>query len=428
MAELTRKQQRIIGFALDRLFGQGSFIAPSSLKDVPSKTFFIRELRLTGNRLILLSDDGLTYMRRIVGTIDEADIFDDMADYSDIGEACRHIIKDLLSKGMMPSNATEFIELLRDQVKAKITNYMYAVPLFGVELDGIDVMNLGSMKIARSPISDIKAAGIDEGYESLLAITETTMPNLWLLGSAKGTPRVAQGKFREKADLAAGMLAISAASMYERGASAFRIGVVMAPEYAQGRAIWLSWNSNDPTLSTHYDFGRSQLLEINATFMEQFTCGGVLERILKIFESDSRTQLENAIMRAVYWFSDAQRDVLPVMKFIKYWSCIETFFSDDKNITQSLSIGITSVLVFGGFGFVPKKEYGSFKKRISQLYDLRSRAIHGAAYHHISEHDVGSLSQWAAWMLINMVSFVERGYTKVDQIKATADRLGEELA
>ena len=44
-----------------------------------------------------------------------------------------------------------------------------------------------------------------------------------------------------------------------------------------------------------------------------------------------------------------------------------------------------------------------------------------------TERNVNDLSQWAAWMLINMISFVERGYTKTRQIKAIADRLDEKL-
>lgn len=98
-----------------------------------------------------------------------------------------------------------------------------------------------------------------------------------------------------------------------------------------------------------------------------------------------------------------------------------------SHLTQSVSTGLACVLVYGGYNFVPEAEYVSFKKRVATLYDLRSRAVHGAAYHHVSERNVADLSQWVAWMLINMVSFVERGYTKIGQIKAIADRLDEKL-
>lgn len=39
--------------------------------------------------------------------------------------------------------------------------------------------------------------------------------------------------------------------------------------------------------------------------------------------------LKAAIVKATYWFTDAQRDQERVMQFVKYWSCIEAFFSTD---------------------------------------------------------------------------------------------------
>jgi len=224
------------------------------------------------------------------------------------------------------------------------------------------------------------------------------------------------------------MLAVSAASMYERGASRFRIGVVMSPEEGHGPAIWLSWNDRNLDLTTHHKLIGSQQFKINSDILEQFAASGVFARAFEIFESSSRTQLEEAITKGVYWFSDAHRDAAPVMRLIKYWSCIETFFSaDNKDITRSVSVGLASVLVYGGYNFVPETEYLSFKKRVAKLYDVRSRAVHGAAYHHVSERNVDDLSQWAAWLLISMISFVERGYTKTGQIKAMADRLDQKL-
>lgn len=114
------------------------------------------------------------------------------------------------------------------------------------------------------------------------------------------------------------------------------------------------------------------------------------------------------------------------MKLIKYWSAVETFFStDEEKITHSVSVGLTGVLVYGGYAFVPEAEYMDFKKRVVQLYALRSRALHRASYDHVTDHDVDNLSKWVGQMLINMVSFVERGYTTVAQIKERTQILYE---
>jgi len=94
-----------------------------------------------------------------------------------------------------------------------------------------------------------------------------------------------------------------------------------------------------------------------------------------------------------------------------HWSCIETFFSiDQEGITKSVSICIAAVLVFGGYEFVPQEDYSNVKKQVARLYGLRSQAIHRASRSHVTESDVAQLSRYAAQLLINVASFVERGY------------------
>lgn len=158
--------------------------------------------------------------------------------------------------------------------------------------------------------------------------------------------------------------------------------------------------------------------------MNQFITSNIFNRAFKIFESSSRTELEEAIARGIYWYSDAHRDTISVMKLIKYWSCIETFFSfENKDITNSVSAGLASVLVYGGFEFAEVDEYINLKKKISKLYNMRSRAVHGGSYNHVSEINIAEISQWTAWMLINMISLTERGYTQTSQIKIKTDQL-----
>jgi|WetSurMetagenome_2_1015567.scaffolds.fasta_scaffold00054_57 hypothetical protein len=430
MAELTKKKQRTIDRALDRLFSAGSFLVPQSMKDFACNNILVRTLRLSGQRTVLLTDAGLTQMRKICDTIHEADIFDGLTAYSDVSKAFRHILEDLLSRGMRPDNAAELVDLVRDRLNAEIGNYTYVVPLFGVKIDGTDAVDLGSMRIVRSPLPYLESVGVKYDYADLPRIIEAAKHYLWFIGFAKGTPMVSQGKFRELAELATGMLAIAAASMYERGASRFRIGIVMSPEegHAHGPASWLSWCDSNLKLTAHNKLIGSQQFKIDSDTLAQFAASGVFARAFEIFESNSRTQLEDAITKGIYWFSNAHRDAAPVMRLIKYWSCIETFFSaDNKDITRSVSVGLANVLVYGGYNYVPEAEYFSLKKRVAKLYDARSRAVHGAVYRHITDRNVDELSQWAAWMLINMISLVERGYTKTSQIKAIADRLDEKL-
>ena len=268
MPALTKKQHRVIDVALQRLYGVKSFLVPKSNKEFAGVHFLSRALRLTDNLTVLLTDVGFAHMQKIVATLDDADFFDGLTDYSDIWSACWRVFENLLSKGVMPDNAVEFLVLVRERLDADIGSHTYAVPLFGIEMEGIEEITLGSMKIVRPSISHLDTAGVNHAHADILSMIEATKQYLWLLGSVKGTPKVAERKFHGQAQLAAGMLAVYAASMFEGGASAFRIGVIMSPEQAYGPARWISWDNNNLELTTHGKFVRAQQFKVNGELLD----------------------------------------------------------------------------------------------------------------------------------------------------------------
>ena len=74
-----------------------------------------------------------------------------------------------------------------------------------------------------------------------------------------------------------------------------------------------------------------------------------------------------------------------------------------------------------------RSEYSTVKKRMATLYRLRSQAVHRASRTHVTKSDVAELSRYTAQLLINMVSFVERGFQHPNDIKEHSKRIDEEL-
>jgi hypothetical protein len=356
--------------------------------------------------------------------MDRADFFDGMAGFSDIWHAWRKVVEKWLSNGLVPERADEVVQAIAERVMPEITEHTFIVPLFGIKLDGVDSFTLGSMTILRMSMDVLDLASVEHEHVDVSQLLELNKHYLWLRGTTSGTPSVALQKFSEQATLTVGMLAISAASMYERGATGFRIGVVMTPEEASGRSVWFSWCESNRSLTTHYAYPRGQPFPVNIALEDESDMVRMITRAFVILHARERTQLEEAIAKAVYWYSDAHRDTVLVMKLVKYWSCVEAFFSlENEEITHAVSAGLTSILVFGGFGFVPPSEYSALRKRIIDLYSLRSRAVHRGSHEHITERDVAQLSQWVAWMIISMVALVELGYRNLNEVKQQTDRL-----
>jgi hypothetical protein len=375
-----------------------------------------------------MTDEGLRHLRTMVSVIDDANVFDGLADYSDVAGACRDVFAEVLSGDQYPDKADELVEFIRTNLASEIATRVFAVPISGIELVEIDVLELGAMRVVPASQSHLDAANVKCDPKYLAKAIKSTNAKLWLIGSACGTKRIAEARFRGQAALAAGMLAITAGSTHENGTTGFRIGVEMSPVQGRGNPIWLSWTEQNRSLTVHMGGDGLQNFKITAALVEQLKDSGVFANAFALLQKEKHSPLEEAIVKAVYWYSDAHREAEPVMKLVKYWSCVETFFSFEKiNITQSVTVGLATVLVFGGFGFLPKSAYVETKKRIAKLYNLRSKALHGAAHRHVSSEDASNLSQWVAWMLINMVVFAGNGYTKLEQIKRNSERLDAKM-
>jgi len=112
------------------------------------------------------------------------------------------------------------------------------------------------------------------------------------------------------------------------------------------------------------------------------------------------------------------------MQFVKLWSCIECFFAiTDEKITEANAKGIAAILVFGGYQVIAVDKYADTKRRVKQLYKLRSTALHRGRFGHIDSTDIDEFSGWVAWIIISMVSLSVRGYTTLKQVNEQVLRL-----
>lgn len=424
----SNKQERIIRRALGHLAGGRSYKPFRSLADLDDRPFG-RELQLTKSRMVLLTDHGMAQVEQIVNTTVQADPYAGLADYSDVWSASWKTLAELVSNGQMAESAQEWVSLISARIKPQICSRVIVVPFVGVELKDIEDLVLGSFKLLRPSIHHLEAMSVDHEWADVPKIIAGYQDReLWLHGCARGTPRVAERRFRTLADLVAGLLAVAVAVLSKSGATRVFISPNMTGHDSHGDATWFSWEDDSARFTIHRSGIRGVPFEIDSGLRDQLYQASVIATAMRIFEAESRTPLEEAIARGFHWFADAHRDPTPVMQFVKYWSCIETFFSiDDEEITKSVSVGVAAVLAFGGFEFAPREHYSSIKKRVARLYGLRSRAVHRASRSHITEADVRELSRYAAQLLINAVSFVERGYQKLDEIKRHSMRLDEEV-
>jgi hypothetical protein len=195
---------------------------------------------------------------------------------------------------------------------------------------------------------------------------------------------------------------------------------------ARGAASSLSWAEEERRLRFTRYWGREQPLTLSLDMLQYLTEHCFFKQLFQCLEKEDRSELEAAINRAIYWFGEAHKDSDDTMKFVKLWSCVESFFSiEEDEITVLNATGLSAVMTCGGYSVVDVADYREFKKKVKQLYDLRSKALHRAYHGHIGWPELDDFARIVAWLIISMVSLILKGYTELRAVLQECRRIDE---
>lgn len=419
------KLRRKLGHELNKLFSVKSFEAVKDPKEYMrlGTKLLARMVHLNNGEALILSEHGYAKIRTISAIVDDLDLFSGLADYSDISSAIDRVFAELTSVGQVPDDAEEFIAIVRGKVEALIDEHAFAYPLHGVALeDGTDELGFGNFTICRPTSECLNRLGMRCDSEIVANAISSIKYGLLLVGRENGTIKIARERFKYRAKLFSGMLAVVAAANYEQGARAFRIGIVTSPETAYGTSTSFHWGKKSGSPGLMHNFVSKQELTLSPSFMEDSGLGSVVDDFLNILSDRETTEIQKAIINSVYWFSDAHLDSVVVMQFVKYFSCIESFFSSEReHITQRISQGAAAVLAYGGLNEIKNSEYLYVKRKMLKNYEHRSTAVHDGLHNHVSEDDTAKLSQWAAWIVLTLLMASKQGLKSLEQLKTIVE-------
>jgi len=148
------------------------------------------------------------------------------------------------------------------------------------------------------------------------------------------------------------------------------------------------------------------------------------KELSNLIDKQERNELEDAVVKSLFWIGEAQKDRSHASAWVKLWSCVECFFTlDNEEITELNARGIASILTFGGYSHEKYGDYEQLKNKIKKYYALRSKVVHRAEYTHIDQLLLEEFSFIVAWVIITMTSLLDRGYTTLAQVKEQAERL-----
>jgi hypothetical protein len=413
---MDAKQKRIIEREIAMLFSKRALPVRPTLEEWTENPTIRTE---QGDRP--LSVVALAALRRVTSLIGDIPEIRNSCSPKEIAEEAFERYSSWVVSSRQPTGQ-EFTDDVVGALRTKIKVHELLIAIEGIDHLDQEVIDLGSIKISKADPKLLE--GVEWGgmldFDWVYGLFKD---KLWLTGSSQGSPAVAVRRFEHRAALTVGLLAVCGALLYK--GAIWRSHVRLASSPAT-KAAWstLCWERGgaEPHLINSGE-GR-QDLPLNAESMAYLRRVCFLDRIVALLDEEERTEVQDAIVRALYWFGDAHGDRNPIMRFIKLWTCVECFFAiDDTDITEANARGIATLLTFVGYSIVEPKDYLKFKRRLKSLYGLRSKAIHRAEFDLVENADLEEFSHWVAWMIVSMVALAERGYRTLAAVKEQVLRL-----
>ena len=422
---MTPKEKRIIELELKTLFSVKAFLVLNTIEEWKRIGLFHPSVRTEIN-MHPLSDAGISALKRITGIMQRIPDLRNSCSPKEIAKQVHENYEGWIKRSLQP-DAVEFIEDCCAALSSEVKERFHLVTLEGLELGDVDRLELGPISICKPDItilSEVQFGGaITQDW-----IQEEFANGVWLIGTSNGSPEISFQRFEHHTILIIGVLAVCGAILFEGSIWQSHLRAALSPHRQTMPTSILHWEAGGANPTVTRTWGEDKKLPLNAKLVAYLRKECFLDQLAELPVLIQKTELQVSIERALYWFADAHGDRNTTMRFIKLWSCAECFFAiTDSDVTEANTRGMATILTFAGYGVWKVEDYPKLKRRLKELYDLRSRAVHRAEFDGVQLQDLGDLSQWVAWVIISMMALSQRGYRTLEAIKEQAVRLDTKL-
>ena len=421
--ELLPKQKRSIRSDIDLIFSLKGISSPKTFDEMKVLGIFPPRVRVK-DRDFYFSKKGQVALRRICDFIHSTKSYNDLLSYNDVFQGVIAELGRWFNDELIPDDR-EFIEPLHLLLLNRIDNFRFFCRVDGISIDNILGVNIGKYEVKK--YDEIIISWLndpDDGDNKF--ITKDYKDSLVITGSERGSFSVAKEKFYHNADLSLSIIRLYSCALFNAAIRKINIHLINNCAQAYGPASSFCWKDLQKNLIITRHFRSTQDMKINSELLNDIQSNFFFEMLSSLIGKEQNNEVANAILKALFWIGEAQKDRSNASSWIKLWSSMECFFTlGDKEITEHNARGISSILIYGGYSHEEFENYPQLKQKIKNFYKLRSKTVHRAEYTHIDERILVEFSFIAAWTVITMASLLSRGYTTLSQIKKQADRLDE---
>lgn len=419
--ELTNKQKRMIARDINTILSLKGMTFPKNIEDIKKLGFFSPRIKVK-NREVYLSDEGISAVRRICNITNGSCKYKNQLNYNDIFQSVLLELGKWLSDELLPDTDT-FILSLDTALSKNIEKFHFTCRIDGISFDGLAGINIGGKVIApycstylngASDVSDKIKGVINNEYGECLIIT----------GEEYGSKSVALEKFYFNAELSLSILRLYSCALSQQSIHSVNIRLINDCTHSYGPASCIGQEGSSKSLIFTRYFRSTQDLKLDKGLLDYLGKELLFEQLSLLVAKESRNELENAIIKSLYWIGESQKDKSRPSSFVKLWSALECFFTlGEDNITERNARGIAAIIMYGDFHHKKFESYAQLKKTIKKYYKFRSKIVHNADFSHIENIQLEEMAFISSWVVIAMVALLERGYTRLFDIGVEAQRL-----
>jgi len=334
------------------------------------------------------------------------------------------VLKNIIESDFNESNEKTEDDFI-NQLEISLNNIVH-VYRFVCRVEGLALSNKNNYKLGNFVLKHFS----DNYYERIKddeirkAIDLEFKDKLIITGVAKGSEDYALKKFYNDADLSLSILRLYSIAFFTKAISEINLRIINNDRMAYKPALSFGWiEGGDYGFTLIKKIQSKQDLPINREFI-RFIESNFFHEIVTLINKESRNEIEEALLKSIFWIGEAQKDNVTSSSYVKLWYAVESIFSkNNEELTEKNAIGISSILIYGGYRHEDFDDYNEIKKRIIKYYKIRCKIAHRAEYQNVSKELLQEFSYITSWLIIGIASLLPRGYMTLDQIYEQIDRL-----
>ena len=345
---MTPKEKRIIEGDLAVLFSTKAFLVLKTIEDWKAVGFFHPQVRTETNSHPL-SEAAIAALRRITAIMQKVPDLRRSCSLDEIAQQVHGSYEGWLGRLQQP-DADEFIESCAQPLLAQVLERTHLISLHGLELSDMDRLDLGTVFICKPDPALLQEVQFG-GAITKEWIMKDFSDGLWLIGRSSGSPKTSLARFDHHTVLVIGMLAVCGAILFEGSIWQSHLRTGLSPQRQSNTTAAFRWDLAGANPTVHRLWGSDRALPLNQKVVTYLRKECFLDEFSKLPSKEDKTEIEEAVERALYWFADAHGDRNTTMRFIKLWSCVECFFTINKEEVTEANVreGIAITLTFAGY-------------------------------------------------------------------------------